>query len=147
MYFSLTFSGPKGTRNTWDDYHMIPSSRPIIVLPEAIFDFVEVPGRNGKLDMTGFLTDGSSPSYGQRSNSIEFYIPDEYADQYQEKLMDLAAFLHGQRLDMTMEGDPGWTYHGRWKVNQWKSDKSWSVVTLDYELDPFKTNASGDEAL
>lgn len=39
---------------------------------------------------------------------------------------------------MSLEDDPSYFYVGRIGVNQWKSDKNYSTVVLDYDLSPFK---------
>ena len=37
-----------------------------------------------------------------------------------------------------MEDDPEHYYEGRFFFNEWKSDKDWSRITLDYNLKPYK---------
>lgn len=53
-------------------------------------------------------------------------------------LVDGDKYLHGQRLQAILEDDPDYYYQGRFSVNAWKSDQQWSLITIDYDVEPFK---------
>ena len=74
MYHSITF----GDRNTWDDWHLIPSTRPLFNPPDAKTHYVDIPGANGQLDLIESLT--GYPLYENRTGSIEFYVANGYED-------------------------------------------------------------------
>lgn len=149
MYHSITFGDgslyPAGHekegqfmgKNTWDDWHMIPSSRPTISSPGVSANFVEIPGRlEGPIDMSEYLT--NRPIYGSRSGSFEFIVENDH--QYWTTLKrELMAFFHGKRMKMCLEDDPGFYWEGRFTFNSWQSKEWNSTVTIDYTLDPFKT--------
>ena len=44
MYHSITFDNEK---NTWDDWHLIPSSRPLVAPPSIKSNYVDVAGVDG----------------------------------------------------------------------------------------------------
>lgn len=127
-------SNPK---NTWYDWHLVPTSRPLISTPEVRNNFVEVPGLNGYLDFTRVL---SSNVYGAREGTISFYVINdrkrygEWFDRYQT-IMD---YIHGQRLNVVLDDDPSKFYHGIWHLSEWVSanDGSGSSITLSYHLEP-----------
>ena len=48
MYHSITF----GEKNTWDDWHLIPSSRPVFNPPVFREKFIDIPGVSGLLDLS-----------------------------------------------------------------------------------------------
>ena len=58
--------------NTWTDWHLIPSSRPSVVPPTIVTKYVEIPGADGVLDLSNFLT--GRPTYGQRQGSFSFVV-------------------------------------------------------------------------
>lgn len=135
MYHSITI----GTKNTWDDWHLIPSSRPSFSPPSFRSDYIEIPGGNGSLDLSVVLL--GEPLYNNREGSVEFYVmhdewlKDEksWADSYSEVM----SYIHGNRFKATLEDDPNFYYEGRWTVNDWKTDM-FTKITLDYNLYPYK---------
>ena len=50
MYHSLIFqydsNGSVATRNTWDNWHLIPSTRPVVSQPTVNYKFVDPPKTN-----------------------------------------------------------------------------------------------------
>lgn len=142
MYHSVTFGtaleNPDGLyrgKNTWDDWHLIPSSRPLVAPPSVRTKTQEIPGCNGTLDLTEILT--GSPLYENRSGSMEFYVDNGYWP-WSTAYSAIMAYLHGKRMKMILEDDPDWYYEGRFAVNQWRSDQSYSLITINYDLKPFK---------
>ena len=137
MYFSLTFGSDPNAKNTWEDWHLIPSSRPEIVPPEVYTNYVDLPGAHGKLDLSEYLTGG--PVYKNRSGSLEFYAANGY-HFWAETYNQICNFLHGQKMKMVLWDEPEYFYTGRFRVQRWNSDgqTNWSTVIIDYELDPFK---------
>lgn len=136
MYHSITFINEDGKEvNTWDDWHLIPSTRPLFNPPETKTNYIDIPGGNGRVDLTEALI--GYPVYKNRTGSIEFYVQNGYgnwADRYSE----IMNYLHGQDLTAILEDDLYFIYKGRFSVNQWKSDQWWSLINLDYSVYPYK---------
>lgn len=146
MYYSLTFSYGAPTvqngvismpdpHNTWDSWHLIPSSRPVIASPEVVTNFVEIPGRNGALDLSTYLT--GKETYKSRTGSLQFYV-DNYHENWATIHDKIINWMHGKELYMIMEDIPTWYYHGRFTFNEWKSESWNSSVVLNYTLDPYR---------
>ena len=95
MYHSLIFIDGNITRNTWDNWHLIPSSRPVVVRPTATYKYVDVPGMDGSLDLTDYLI--GRPTYSDCSGSFEFYVANDYGDWVSRK-NEKASFLNGRVL-------------------------------------------------
>ena len=124
MYHSITFgdgslyeSGSKigqfkGT-NTWDDWHLIPSSRPVIASPGVSTKMIEIPGKSGMIDLSEYLT--GDVIYGNRSGSLEFYVDNghEYWETIRSRITN---FLHGQQMKMCLEDDPTYYWEGRFSL-------------------------------
>ena len=68
MYHSLIIDG----KNTYDDFGLIPTSRPIINPSSPRYSYIEVPGMSGVLDVSDSLT--GKMSYENRTGSIEFLV-------------------------------------------------------------------------
>lgn len=131
MYHSITF----GDKNTWDDWFLIPSSRPVFNPPEVKTSFLEVPGADGVIDLTTVLT--GDVHYGSRTGSLEFIVDNGHREWF-ELYSDISDYLHGQKMRAVLEDDPSYYYEGRFTVNSWKSDKLHSLITIDYVVDPYK---------
>ena len=65
---SVTF----GDKNSWTDFHLVPTSRPVISLPTFKERYVDIPWRSGVADLGSLLTGG--PVYANRIGSIEFLV-------------------------------------------------------------------------
>ena len=143
MYHSITFfdgvldqQGKPVGKNTWDDWYLIPSSRPTVAQAGVSTSFVDIPGRrDGPFDMTEYLTGGVV--YGQRSGSFEFIVDNDH--EYWETLRNtIASYIHGKRMRIILEDDPGFYYEGRFAVSGWSSESWNSKVTISYTLNPYK---------
>lgn len=131
MYHSITF----GNKNTWDDWHLIPSTRPLFNPPNPKTQFIDIPGANGQIDLTESLT--GYPVYENRQGSNEFYVVNGY-QSWDVLYSEIMNYLHGKKMRAYLEDDPYFYYEGRFSVNQWKSDKYWSIITIDYDVYPYK---------
>jgi len=131
--------------NTWSDWHLIPISRPFVSLPSLNSKTVEIPGRNGSVDLTEVLT--GAPTYSNRKGSWEFYVMHDEWNSWSETLSTIASALHGKWLQIILEDDPNYYYEGRLKVG-WNPGKDYSTITIEYDLSPYKTNVTtGEQSL
>ena len=64
MYHSINF----GNKNTWDDWRLIPTSRPVFLPPDVKKVLVDLPGSDGVIDLTESLT--GYVKYGNRKGSF-----------------------------------------------------------------------------
>lgn len=127
--------------NTWEDWYLIPSSRPSIEHPTATTKYVEIPGLDGMLDLTDYLT--GSPQYGMRSGSLSFFIDNghENHETIRENMMHV---LHGKKLKMRLDDDPNYYYEGRFTVGKLEPGASNSVISIGYQVDPYKWNMQAE---
>ena len=138
MIHSVTF----GDKNTWDDWHLIPKSRPVFNPPPAKTTYVEIPGGDGILDLTTALT--GRTLYKNRTGSMEFYVENGFKD-WTVLYSEIMAYLHGQKLKAILADDPAFYYEGRFTINRWKSDPQRSIITIDYDVGPYKLNGIGSD--
>lgn len=127
-----------GRINTWDDWHLIPTSRPVFQQGDVKTSYVDIPGADSQIDLTEALT--GYPTYKNREGSLEFIVANGYRHSWAAGFSKFANWLHGKVLRVVLDDDPGYFYEGRFKLNEWKSnnDGTWSNVTLDYNLKPYK---------
>ena len=104
-YHSITI----GEKNTWDDWHLVPTSRPKFNMPNVKTNYVDIPGGDGVIDLTTTLT--GRPVYGNRQGSFEFLVMNDYGDWY-ERYSDIAMYLHGKEYRVVLDDDPDWYYEG-----------------------------------
>ena len=121
--------------NTWKDWHLIPTSRPLFNPPKVKSNYIELPGANGSIDATQVLS--SYIYYQNREGTNEFYVANGFGD-WATRFSDIMNYLHGKKVKVILDDDPGFYYRGRLAVNQWKSEKDFSKIAIDYVLEPYK---------
>lgn len=119
------------TRNTWTDWHLIPTSRPLISIPNVSTKFVDIPGRGDPIDLTEYMT--GSVVYGSRSGSWEFVVANGY-EYWETTRRNIVSWLHGARVQVILEDVPSFQYEGRLSVSSWKSGEHWNEITINYAL-------------
>ena len=135
MYHSLIINVGDRYIDTWDDWRLIPSSRPVIAAPIERTKFVTVPGRDGALDYS--RTPANKPVYDNRTGKIEFYLENDYVGwDWETAYTTICETLKGQRVRFALEDNPSHYYSGLLWVNQFKSDKGHSKITLEYNVHP-----------
>ena len=140
MYYAVTFDkGLSNAINTWTDWRMVPSSRPVISPPRPKKTIIDIPGSNNRIDLTETLT--GDVTYENRTGSIEFIVMNEKPKTWYELYNEILNTIHGRRVGLSLEEEPDWYYEGRVEVNEWKSDPDYSRIVIDYDLDPFKYKA------
>lgn len=133
---SLTFitMDESESRNTWTDWHLIPSSRLVVAEAGVSTNFIEIPGRGDPVDLTEYLT--GKPVYGPRSGSWEFLVDNyhEYWDAIRTKIVN---FIHGKRMRVILSDIPTRYWEGRFSVENWQPGENFSQITINYVLDVY----------
>ena len=135
MYHSLIINVGEDYINTWDDWFLIPSSRPVISPPIERTKFATVPGRDGNLDYSQSIS--GKPTFDNRTGKIEFYLENDIPNwDWETAYTTICETLKGQRVRMALEDNPAHYYEGLIWVSQYKSSKGHSTITLEYNLHP-----------
>ena len=143
MYHSITFGNGsldnKGNfvgKNTWDDWHLIPSSRVSVAQAVPKITQVNIPGKeDGPIDTSTYLT--GEIVYGPRSGSFDFLLDNDYG--YWETIRSsIVSYLHGKTMKMVLEDDPAYYYEGMFTIADWKREQWNGRVTINYALNPYK---------
>lgn len=144
-YHSITIGG----KNTWDDWHLIPTSRPVFNPPSVKTNYVEVPGAQGVLDLTE--ASFGEVLYNNREGSLEFIVVNDTWPSWNIAKHTIINYLHGKEYTAILDDEPNYLYKGRFTLNEWRSNNNgtWSTIVIDYNLEPFKytVDYAGDDWL
>ncbi len=131
MIQSITF----GDKNTWDDWKILPTERPVFAPPKPKTTYIDMPGGNGALDLSESLT--GYPIYENRTGSFKFRVMNDYVE-WHERYMEIMEHLHGRSMNAILADDPDYFYKGRFSVDSWESGDTWSQITIGYTVEPYK---------
>ncbi len=122
-----------GNYHSWNDFQLILASK-TIGTPSPKTETIDIPGGDGVLDLTEYF---GEPKYGNRKLSFEFssvVIPEDFMSLF--SMVQNA--LHGKKMKITLDDDPGWYYIGRISVSEWKVDRNIGKLTIDCDCEPYK---------
>lgn len=125
-------------KHTWRDWGLVPTSRPVFNPPSVKTIYVDIPGADGKLDLTEDLN--GCVNYENRTGSFEFYVAN--TKKWIAVYSEIMSYLHGKKLEAVLDDDINYKYVGRFFVNNWKSGEYNSVITIDYDVEPYKIELS-----
>lgn len=107
--------------------------------PEPVERYVDVPGRDGRLDLTEAL--GGHPRFSSRLMRFELLWAGDGLRGFEAAKTRLSNFLHGRRLAFAWTRDPGYTYTGRFRVDSYAGSARHGTVVVEAECDPYKMAA------
>lgn len=143
MYHSISFEMDDGTTcNTWDDWRLIPTSRPVFSSPKTKTKYISVPGANADIDLTEAVK--GYPVYENRTGSFEFIVDNTYpssasrASYNETQYADILSKLNGRHAKAILEDDPSYYYEGRFFVSEYSTEPHWNKVTIKYDVAPYK---------
>lgn len=128
-----------GGVRTYDDLGLVLASVKDAA-PEPSTSYVEVPGRDGALD----LSEASGRlAYQDRQDEYVFRVSPDRASTWAGVAAwrsVVANALDGVEADYTLSWEPGWTRHGRWTVPEWSMAWHWrDEVTLKVRANPYRS--------
>lgn len=149
MYYSITFVPVRPgvepsvhppfnfstARNTWEHWRLVPDERPAIAPPQPKTTFVDIPGTNGKLDLSRALT--GYPTYNNRQGTINYVVMNDFR-HWQTAYTDIMTCINGKRCYMVYEEDPEYYYVGLITCTGWQTGNYYSVISISYDLEPYK---------
>lgn len=130
------------SRNTWDDWHLIPATRPLVNPPSPNINRIAIPGGDGSIDLSEVIA--GRTTFGDRQGSWSFYVENDFKP-WSALYSEIMRYLHGKEFQCILEDDPQYYYEGRFSVNEWRSDPSHSLIVINYILGPYKHYYSGGE--
>ena len=95
---------------------------------------VDIPGGDGSIDMTESIA--GDVSYSNRS--MQFDFSSVMPDSFEAVKTEVSNMLHGRRLDFSLSCDPGYTYTGRFSVDEYVSRCNYGTLRIAVSADPYK---------
>lgn len=102
-----------------------------ISMPLPRTDYVEIPGRNGTLDLSEAY---GSVLYQDRIIPITLYA----IGTYDTALSNFVNAVHGKRMQITFSKDPTWFYNGRANVSAITKQPGYCEIGLEITAEPYK---------
>lgn len=117
-----------------------------ISFPDIKKETIDIPGADGVLDFTKSLT--GDVKYKNRNLVFEFVTGEKY-NNWKNLMSEIANYLHGQEFKIILDEDANFYYKGTAVINQFKSDKSLGIITIDCDVEPYKydINSSNEDWL
>lgn len=109
--------------------------------PAAQTNLVQVPGRDGSLDLSTVLTDGV-PVYGDRKLTVVLEISDGDRASREQLIRDVVNQLDGYRKDIQLPDDADHYLKGRLQVVKNYNDLAHASVTITAICDPWLYSAA-----
>ena len=141
MYYAITFTRDDGaTMNTWSNWHLVPSSRPVVAPPKPKYVEIDIPGSDGTIDLSTVLT--GDIVYENRTGSWEFVVMNEKPETWYDLYSSIMGFLHGSKVKIFLEEEPEYYFEGRCDIDEWASDPDYSRITINYNVYPYKLHTT-----
>ena len=128
-----------GDKNTWDDWQMVPTERPVISFPGVKTNIINLTGADGQIDLMDIVV--RSPVYANRTGSMTFRMVNTAgAASIASRKNAIAHYLHGVTMDMVLDDEPEWYYTGKFSVSdvKYKGKGAYADIVIKYDLEPYK---------
>lgn len=121
----------------YEKYGLIFTDTYEMPVPEYKPYEVDIPGGNGKIDLTEFTGD---ISYSNRAQKFTFCkLPDVSQTTFERIKTTVSKFLHGKRFYYTVSVDPDYIYTGRFSVTSDSSRQHKAAfIVIKVDADPYK---------
>lgn len=122
-----------GDRHSVKDWNLIMTSKNIGEA-EPQTSYLEIPGRNGSLDLTEAF---GEIYYKDRTLTFQFDLFQE-PSVWWELDSKINNYLHGKKHKIILDVDDNFYYLGRCKVSALTNDKTVGHLTVECQCDPYK---------
>lgn len=127
-----------GNKHTYDDWNLVLTNK-LLGLPTPKTSSVTIEGADGVIDTSEVLA--GEIKFNNRKLEFEFTMTSDY-EEYNELITEIANYLHGKKLKITLDSDSDYYYVGRCQINQWVSDKRIGKIVIQCDCDPYKYSSA-----
>lgn len=129
--------------NLYEQYGLILAQKTIGVPKKKIIT-IEVPGRDGKLDITDQLY--NVPKYENRVIELSFISIKglNNNDNWGTQLSRILNQFHGKNCEITFSSDPGYKYKGRCSVDDFQDKNSARRYLFNLDCEPYKYSVNDE---
>ena len=131
MYHSIIFGKSDDTKvntseqtvNTWDNWRLIPTTRPVVSQPVPEIRKIRIPGSDRIIDLSRYLN--GKIQYGNRTGTFEFLNDrDNDPQNWTDRLKQISTALNGSEdLIVWIEDDPDMRFRGRMVLSSWANEE------------------------
>lgn len=122
-----------GTKHSYNDFGLFLKSSDI-GFPEPKTETVDIPGMDGVLDLTEYF---GKVCYKNRQMQFTFTAISQEMEW--DSLIDsIMNYLHGKKLQVILDSDPGYYYDARCTIDSFKSDRRTATIVINCDAAPFK---------
>lgn len=109
-------------------------NKPEIGAPPVKKKELEIEGADGSIDLTDFF---GRPTFGNVTHKFTFssMIP---RSEHLTLFTQIKNALHGQKLRIVLDDDPGFYYVGRCDVSPYTNEKGVAIISIECECEPYK---------
>ena len=132
---SIYLGATINTEHTLRDWKAAITNADIISVPEANTVILEVPGRNGNLDLSEALT--GDVTYRNREIKLELASSVNLQTWY-EKCLHIFNTYHGKTVTVTFDDDPDHYYTGRASVSDPQRVRNGGSFVFTVNAEPFR---------
>ena len=138
--YAATLNG----KHTYTDYGLYVTNTNPVEPPEVKAEYIEVPGRNGQIDLTEALT--GYTVYNNRQIVLELGGRKRSQD-WPGFMSNFLNDLHGKKVKVVFDNDPSYYYQGRATVeSDYEKGNEIARFTLTINAEPYKySNQSATE--
>ena len=125
-----------GTYHSYDDFSLILTSKEIAA-PKTKTVKIDVDGADGAIDLTEFF---GEPKYEDCTHKFQFstIVPQ---NQFLSLFSDIKNKIHGKKLRISLDADPGFYYVGRCFVSAFTNEKNVGKISVECDCEPYKYKA------
>lgn len=106
-------------------------------MPQPKTQLIDIPGGDGNIDLTEINT--GRPAYKDRSSlELVFDLMDGGYATWFTKYSRFAAGVHGKKVKMVLDDDPGYYYMVRLELDGEKTNPVYGKITFTGTAEPFK---------
>ena len=124
-----------GGKHTYDDFGLKMLSF-YVSFPKVYEEKINVPGRNGPLDISEALT--GEPIYQDRKLSSKYDLYGPNLALRDEKISEISNYIHGKYLRIVHDKYPEFYYEGRITIDSKQKNALFHEVTIEADIKPFK---------
>lgn len=119
----------------WDDWGLIPTSRPYISVPKANYVLAQIPNSSNRINITNFMPGGMT--YESRTGEWQFAI--DHTKKLWKNWYDgyyaIEKYFHGSKMIVSLNEDQTKLYDGRISISAYDPGDNYSTITLSYDFD------------
>ena len=123
-----------GGYHSYNDLGLILSKK-VISPPSPQKELVEVPMRDGSIDMSEVLTD--NVKFNDRKITLTFSLIGRKST-WDAKFSEIANLIHGRRMQIIFDDDAAFYWIGRVSINDWVTDRNLGTMVVEAIAEPFK---------